>query len=292
MADRKPVYYPYIRVSSKLQVLKGKSLEEQEEQLTRHFAYIAAEAGDKAPIWGGVYKDAGVSAGKTPFRKRAAGAALAERLRPGDHVSIVSLDRGFRNFKDAVENIEAWIALGVIVHVLDFKLSTDSLVGTMVLRILAVCAQFQRDKCRERIMEVKAMMRGQGLLLYEAHAQGWRYVKGKNGQRGRPVPDEAERQTIRSIARMKDEDGLSFHDITVKLLENRIFTKVKRTAQGEQARSFRAKGEWSLSAVKKAYYSYKENPTFRNFRLEQMLGLNDDGAAPVAAPSGSAVATE
>jgi DNA invertase Pin-like site-specific DNA recombinase len=278
---RQPVFYPYIRVSSKMQVLKGKSLEEQADQLQKFYAWFAAswdpEKGP-APL-------SGVSAHKTPFSEREAGGVLFERLQPGDHIAMISLDRGFRNFGDAVATLEGWIKKGVLIHLLDFKVSTDSAMGELMLRILAVFGQFMRDMSRERILAVKKMLRAQGGLMHELVCFGWKYHKSGNGNggMGRFTPAYEERETIRLIARLRDECGMSSEKITTYLLENRIFTCARR----RQKHATTQPGEWTYASISRAYRAFKANPTFELRKRE----LQTDSATAAFADSSRALPT-
>jgi DNA invertase Pin-like site-specific DNA recombinase len=238
---RQGVYYGYARVSTKIQATEGKSLDDQVEQIKKHYAYFGATHN---LLWGDVYVDGGVSAFKRTFKEREAGKVLYDRLMPGDHIVMISLDRGFRRFEDAVHTIEGWVRRGVHVHLLNYNLSTDNHIGRMLLRILAVFAEFQREVNAERNVAIAARVKAEGGVRNQYAGYGQKLVGPKD--RRRAAPDNHERAIARAIVRLHDERKRSFKQIWLRFLEKRVTTR-----EGT---------EWSLDRIKRVYNAAKKNP--------------------------------
>jgi DNA invertase Pin-like site-specific DNA recombinase len=103
--------------------------------------------------WGGFLSDPKTSA-RVRFRERAAGRALWEQLRPGDHVIVAHFDRAFRSQGDAFSTLEDCQERGVYFHFLDPKwgvIDTSGPLGDCIVMILALCAKMERQRIRERI---------------------------------------------------------------------------------------------------------------------------------------------
>lgn len=203
----KPIAYSYTRVSTVRQDEEGMSLGAQKE-LCRKF-YDFALAG-KGVLWGDCYVDGGVSAVKTPFANRPAGKVLAERLRPGDHVIMSRLDRGFRNFRDCINTMEVWVSKGIHVHYLDLGVSTNTHGGRFILRIFAAVAELNRDMAVEQI-KMGLDRRKQLCGTATRPNRGWKIVGPK--KHPRRVPDYRVQGVAMLAMRLRQEQDLSFEEI-------------------------------------------------------------------------------
>src|SRR5262249_3745050 len=150
--------YGYSRCSTQDQADSGLGLEAQKRDIERHYKYKLEPQGI---AWGGMSADAAVS-GNTPFAERPSGGELNDRIQRGDHLIIAKLDRGFRRADDACRTVGAWRDRGITLHVLDVNLDTSTPIGDMVLKILAVVAEWERRRIGERTAAAVRMARQNG----------------------------------------------------------------------------------------------------------------------------------
>jgi DNA invertase Pin-like site-specific DNA recombinase len=138
--------YGYARVSTQEQV-SGTSLAEQ----ARRIEGVAQALGLDAPE---VVADAGVS-GSVPLDLRPQAGPLLERLRRGDTLIVMKLDRAFRNAEDALVQARKLGDRGVDLIVADIGLEPIQRngVGKLVFTILAGVAEMERDRLRERVTD-------------------------------------------------------------------------------------------------------------------------------------------
>ena len=80
-------------------------------------------------------------------------AALLDKVRPGDSVTVLSIDRLGRNTKDILDIVERLSRKGVKLVSIKEGLDTHTPVGVCVLTILASIAQLERDNILERQAE-------------------------------------------------------------------------------------------------------------------------------------------
>jgi DNA invertase Pin-like site-specific DNA recombinase len=166
--------YGYARVSTAKQDM---SIEAQKQQVEGYYKWKLKTLGIE---WGGFFSDAAVS-GNKPFRKRPAGAALWDRLGPGDHVIVSKQDRAFRNTADHFNCLDSWRARGIKVHVLDIGVDTTTPVGELLMGILAQVAQFERSRLIERMKIVNAVKRQLGMATSNQQPLGFRGVRRDDG---------------------------------------------------------------------------------------------------------------
>jgi DNA invertase Pin-like site-specific DNA recombinase len=227
-----PIAYGYLRVSTQDQADSGLSLEAQKQDIERHYKYKLEPHGI---TWGGMSSDAAVS-GNTPFAERPVGGELNTRLRRGDHIIIAKLDRGFRRADDACRTVGAWRDRGITLHVLDVNLDTSTPIGDMVLKILAVVAEWERRRIGERTAAAVKIARQNGKAANGCAGYGFKYVGAKGHKRR--VADLEERAIMKRILKSRC-DGCSWEAIYFDLLQQGI-----RTREGK---------EWSLSRIYRAF---------------------------------------
>jgi DNA invertase Pin-like site-specific DNA recombinase len=234
--DDRSIIYGYSRVSTGKQQKDGLSLESQEIQMKKFFEATFQESGAR---WGGVFMDGGIS-GKMPFNERPAGKKLYERLRPGDHVIMTRLDRGFRNFRDCINVTTSWLDRGVNIHLLDLGMSTNTVTGRFIHRIFAALAEMMREIIVENIT---AGIRRK-IEKYGSHdgrfGMGWKNV----GTRTHPKRAEfvEERKQMALICHLKEDHGLSY----ISIVE--LFRHYGFTAPGGSL--------WSIVRIFNAYKKY------------------------------------
>lgn len=138
--------YGYARVST-VEQTNGTSLEEQ----ARRIHGVGLTRGEEIAR---VFEDRGVS-GSIPLERRPAGRELVAALRRGDTVVVSKLDRAFRSAADALARADAWKKQGVRLVVADMGTDavTDNGAAKMFFGMLALVAEFERDRIRERTAE-------------------------------------------------------------------------------------------------------------------------------------------
>ena len=145
----------YTRVSTLAQAQDGDSLETQQRRIE---GYCQSEG----LILTRLFVERGVS-GSKPFQDRPEGRMLLAGLQAGDLVVGAKLDRCFRNASDALTSLERLKAQRVRLVLLDIgEVTSDKGVGSLLFGVLASVAQWERDRIRERIADVKAMEKEQG----------------------------------------------------------------------------------------------------------------------------------
>lgn len=89
-------------------------------------------------------------------------AALLDKVRAGDSVTVLSIDRLGRNTKDVLDLVERLEHKGVKLISIKEGLDTNTPVGKCVLTILASIAQLERDNILERQQEGIAIAKREG----------------------------------------------------------------------------------------------------------------------------------
>lgn len=88
--------------------------------------------------------------------------ALLDKVRAGDSVTVLSIDRLGRNTKDVLDIVERLEQKGVKLISIKEGLDTNTPVGKCVLTILASIAQLERDNILERQQEGIAIAKREG----------------------------------------------------------------------------------------------------------------------------------
>lgn len=206
-----PRVFGYCRVSTDRQI-ESTSLDEQKRQIRG----AAAMIGTDDPI---IFSDEGVS-GSIPLSARPQGQQLIAGLRAGDTVIAAKLDRMFRDITDAVIQLRTLTDAGVGLVLLDLgtasitSQSSTSEISRLLFHFMAVLADFERNRIRERSMEAKAALRAQGLHPGGAPKFGFRVIK--DGRRSRLVPDDREEEIIKT-ARLAWDQGKTPKQILAEL---------------------------------------------------------------------------
>lgn len=147
--------YGYARVSTVRQSDEGLSIEAQEQRI-RGYARGVLQTDPKV-----VFQERGVSA-TVPFAKRPCAQELLSVLKPGDVLVALRLDRVFRSALDCLRMIEDLQARGVKLYLTDMGDVTENGLGKVFMTIAASFAELEREKIRERTLEVHAYRRSQG----------------------------------------------------------------------------------------------------------------------------------
>jgi DNA invertase Pin-like site-specific DNA recombinase len=150
-----------------------------------------------------VFEEPGVS-GAVPLEERPAGGELVASLRSGDWLIVAKLDRAFRGAADALTKAEAWKKQGVKLIVADMGVDpvTDNGVSKMFFGMLALVAEFERDRIRDRVTNGRTAKKARGGHIGGAAPFGFRVEgEGKEAQLV-PVPEQqVALVTIRALCR-------------------------------------------------------------------------------------------
>ena len=166
--------YGYVRASTNEQEL---TLTAQQDLIKKEFEHRLADKYE----WGGFFIDKGVSAA-IPLRQRPYGHHLDKQLEGLDCVIFTKLDRGFRNVKDLLETLEHWTARGIKVIILDLNIDTTTPAGKLTITIMGATAEFDRACIRQRVLDVNARRRAEGLPFGGAQPHGFKAV-GPTGRK-------------------------------------------------------------------------------------------------------------
>lgn len=88
---------------------------------------------------------------------------LRLKVEDGDVVLVKKLDRLGRDTADMIQLIKEFDALGVSIRFLDDGISTEGVMGKMVVTILAAVAQAERQRILERTNEGRAEAKMKGI---------------------------------------------------------------------------------------------------------------------------------
>lgn len=201
------------------------------------------------------YADPGVS-GKKPLREREAGSRLCCNLKRGDHVVISKLDRAFRSLSDCVIMLDEFIRMDVHLHVCNIMgapMDLSSSVGRLVVRILAVFAEFERELISERISEACAARKREGRAQAAIPPYGFtfehRNVTMENGTtklRKFNKPNPHERAIMAMLLNLCDGP------------ENMSIDDIRQHVNYELKLPSRRGGQWSKWQVEKAISAERE----------------------------------
>lgn len=175
----------YIRVSTKKQVEEGYSLDAQRERLEKMCetnGYIIYK----------VYADEGKSGKDT---NRPAFQEMMADMREGkfDKILVMKLDRISRSVIDLEVMIKEMQDYNVHFESASEKIDTSSSFGMMFVRLLAIFAQFERERISERVSDAFEEMVSDGKAITGSQPLGYKIDNGK------VVIDEEKREIVEYI---------------------------------------------------------------------------------------------
>lgn len=202
------------RVST-LDQADGTSLSEQ----ARKIEAIATVAGLTVNH---VYIDAGIS-GSVPLALRPQGGQMVAALQPGDTVIANKIDRLFRSAADALATVKDWQERGINLIVVAFGADPVTSNGTskLMMGILSMVAEFERDLIRERMSDGREAKKAAGGHIGGSSPFGFALQGEGKGAMLSPIP--AEQAAIDAMERMKGE-GLSLRKIASAIEDQYGFT--------------------------------------------------------------------
>jgi site-specific DNA recombinase len=210
----------YVRVSTEDQAREGVSLDAQEARIAAYGAAMGWSVSE-------VVRDAGESAKSL---KRPGIVNLLADVRAGsvERIVVAKLDRLTRSVRDLAELIELCAKHDVALVSIGETLDTSSAAGRLVVNMLGVVAQWEREAIGERTATSLGHKRRQR-RAYSPTPFGYR----RDGDV--LVPDRLEQVALRE-ARQMDRSGASFREIGAML-----------TARGAQPKRGR---KWHASSVR------------------------------------------
>jgi site-specific DNA recombinase len=194
----------YIRVSTEDQAVNGVSLDTQEARIA---AYCTAMGWDVSEV----IRDAGASA-KSLQRPGMSAIMVGLRDRSIGRVVVLKLDRLTRSTRDLADLLDTFSAVGAALVSVSENLDTASACGRMVVNMLGVVAQWEREAIAERTSDALTQKRQSG-RVYGSTPFGYR----RDGDR--LLPDPAE-QGLLVHAQAMDSSGWSYRDIAHFLNES------------------------------------------------------------------------
>lgn len=195
----------YVRVSTDQQATEGLSLETQRKRLEQY-----------AEVYGltivGWYEDAGASASSLD-RPGLQGALEALERGEAQGLLVVKLDRLTRNVRDLCDLVEEYFRGECALLSVSEHIDTRSAAGRMMLNMLTVIGQWEREAIGERTAAVMQHMKASGMFTGGFPPIGYK-VEGD-----RLVEDEDEQLYIRT-ARALRAQGASLRQIAAELPSN------------------------------------------------------------------------
>jgi len=194
-ADRRTV--AYIRVSTEDQATSGVSLDAQEARIAAYAIAMGFSISE-------VIQDAGISA-KT--LQRPGIARILEGVRSGDieRVILLKLDRITRSTRDLAELLETFAKADAALVSVSESLDTKSAAGRLVVNMLGVVAQWEREAIGERTASALSHKRATS-QVYGPTPFGYR-------RDGKTLIADAIEQAARAEAIRLDRAGASFRVI-------------------------------------------------------------------------------
>jgi|SRR5271166_2503410 len=173
----------YIRCSTEEQCAEDKTSMARQEEIIRGFAQMKGVPFSDIVI----FEDPGVS-GSIALQERPGGKQLLDTTKKGDCVVTAKLDRLFRSARDALNVSEDLKNKGIDLVLCDIGTEpvTANGVSKMFFQILAVIAEFERDRIRERMIGARNLKNKNGGYIGGAVPYGYKVFAGKLV----PKPDE------------------------------------------------------------------------------------------------------
>ena len=188
----------YIRVSTKLQVEKGESIDAQRFELTRY-----AENHDMRVL--GEYVDAGFSGknvqGRPQFRQMMDDIIKAQPSKRPAYVLVFKLSRFGRNAADTWNSLQTLQDYGVELCCVKDGIDSGTSMGKAMLSIAAVFAEMERDNIRTQTMSGREEKARKGYWNGGQAPFGYRLVDKGNKFKELEV-DEDEAKVVRRIFEM------------------------------------------------------------------------------------------
>ena len=201
----------YIRVSTEEQANSGLSLESQRQKLQQYCDLHDHDLVD-------IVEDAGESA-KNLNRPGMKQVIKAIDNKSVDVVLVVKLDRLTRSTRDLGDLLDRFGRRGVDLAAVSESLDTSTAAGRMVVNMIGVVAQWEREAIGERTSAALQAKRQRGERYSGRSPYGWQYVDG------RMVENNDEQQTICLVESMVSNEKLSLRAISSRLADRGIINR-------------------------------------------------------------------
>jgi site-specific DNA recombinase len=212
----------YLRVSTTKQVDEGVSLGAQEAKARAWAASRGLEVR--------VFVDAGIS-GKKASNRPGLQAAIKAACQAKAPLVFYSLSRLARSTGDAISIAKRLERAGANFVSLSEQIDTSTAAGSMVFRMLAVLAEFERDLASERTKEALGHLRRQGRRVSGRIPFGF-------DCKGRDLVENGKEQRAIAVIRGLRESGLSLRGIARELASKGIKTKTGGTVWAAKVVAF------------------------------------------------------
>ncbi len=214
----------YLRVSTAKQAADGVSVDVQREKIE---AYARALGHSVVSV----YRDEGLSGGLAASERPGLRGALWDvEHRGNDHGLVVSsLSRLSRTVRDVLDLVDRSRDRGWHLVSLSESLDTSTATGRMVVGVLAVLAQFERELTAERTAEAISKLRGDGRAFTSQAPYGYDFVDGRS------VPN-VEEQWVAAYVAERTRQGWMPGVIAERLNEAGKFTRKGGKWNGDAVR--------------------------------------------------------
>ena len=157
-----------------------------------------------------------VVSGSVPLDKRPGGSEMCANLKRGDRIVVAKLDRMFRNAADALTRAEAFKNAGIALHCIDLGVEavTENGASKLFFGMLALVAEFERSRIRERLAEGQKAKKAKGGHIGGQRPFGY-HVEGV-GKNASLVPVPEEQAAIVAMRKMR-ADGASLRKIAEEI---------------------------------------------------------------------------
>jgi putative DNA-invertase from lambdoid prophage Rac len=177
-----------------------------------------------------------------PLAKRPEGGKLLTTLKSGDVVISPRLDRCFRSALDALSVLNDLKEQKVSLHLLD--MGGDVLASghaRMLFTILSAVSEAERERVRERVLDVKRDQASRSRFLGGSIPFGYKLEQEAKGAKLVEIPEQ--QNAIKEMLRLKN-DGRSLRDISEAMKERGF--QISHVAVGRtlKRRKLLLKGVW------------------------------------------------
>ncbi len=273
--DNKYMIAAYVRVSTQRQALvKEGSLKNQEERIKSWFDYFNTQNGsilnwDKNVV---IFREEGKSA--KDIKQRPRFTDMLDEIKKGSfqNVVVASIDRIFRNIRDALDFITLINTSNVDFTSLKENFDTSTATGRAFLNIMMVFAQMEREQTSERVRIGNRQRIERGLWTFARVPYGYEMNPDNIGTLNIIASERAgvelafnkylEKGSIRDVVRILNNNGfrtksgsLWKHDTVHRLLKNKAYIGLiqvnkKNQSKGnenlpEADRYMEGKGNWN-----------------------------------------------
>lgn len=201
------IVYGYIRCST---VEQQDSLKVQEERLKKYCELKELPAPE-------IYIDSGVS-GSIDFKLRPKGKEIWDKIKLGDHIIVLKLDRISRSMNDFVFLMDYFKKKGIYFKCIDPDIDTSSSFGVFMLHLLGSIAQLERALTIDRVKATIKKRQDENLCVGSVPF-GWRKDENK-----KLIEEPNEQKIIKEIKQMSS-DGLNNKKIADKLNSLNVLNK-------------------------------------------------------------------